>query len=268
VDEAVLTAFKRTIAAFVLVAPLLTAGRLSAAAAPELLQSGCVFGGNNDTSNSADLGLPDGVGNGLLLIRIQADTGSVPPASVTYGGLALSPLPPTKTSDSGYLQTWYLVKPPTGETHSLVVASKDGFLGHSWNVVDEVYGGVDTADPFGAKAHGVVHKSAVWSVRIRTLYDRSVVDDFLEVFSNPASFFPGGRQVLDHDAPWCGGGTSANRGDHLSAPKAGTQILTYTLDVPKSGAYQLLEIRAANAVPPVYSVSAGSVCCGESSRAI
>ena len=129
----------------------------------------------------------------------------------------------------------------------------------SWNVVEELYGGVDTAQPFGAMAHGVVHKSAVWSVNIKTRYDHSVVDDFLEVFSNPASFIPGGRQILNNEGRWCGGGTSANRGDHLSAPKAGPQILTYTLDTPKSGAYQVLEIRGVNAPPPVFSVSAEPV---------
>ncbi|HTA17048.1 MAG TPA: hypothetical protein VK786_04815 [bacterium] len=255
-----MTTFKKMSAALLLTVTLLpAAGRLSAASAPVLIESGCIFGGNNNINNSADLSVPDGVSNGLLLIRIQADTGSVPPASVSYDGVSLSPLAPTKTSDSGYLQTWYLLKPSEGETHPLVVVSKDGFQGHSWNVVEEFYGGVDLDHPFGAKAHGVIRESAAWSVRIKTRYDHSMVDDFLEVFSDPASFVPGGRQVLDADAPWCGGGASANRGDRLSASKAGTQILTYTLDTPKSGAYQVLEIRAANAPPPVFSVSAEPV---------
>jgi hypothetical protein len=245
---------------FFLAASALALGRLPAASTPALLQSGCVFGGNNDISNAVDLRVPDGAGDGLLLVRIQADTGSVPPVSVTYDGVGLRALAPTGTSDSGYLQTWYLVKPPTGATHPLVVVSKDGFQGHSWNVVEEVYGGVDAQNPFGARAHGVIRESAVWTVKFKTRFDHSVVDDFLEVISNPASFVPGGGQVLDADAPWCGGGASANRGDHLSAPKAGKQILTYTLDVPKSGAYQVLEIRAGDGSPAVYSVDAAPLC--------
>ncbi|HTA16875.1 MAG TPA: hypothetical protein VK786_03945, partial [bacterium] len=232
-DAMAMTASRNMSAAVLLIVALLpAAGRLSAASAPVLVQSGCVFGGNNDISNSADLSIPEGIGDGLLLVRIQADAHSVPPMSVSFAGVALRSLAPTKTSDSGYLQTWYLIKPPSGDDRPLEVVTKDGFQGHSWNVVEELYGGVDTAQPFGAMAHGVVHKSAVWSVNIKTRYDHSVVDDFLEVFSNPASFVPGGLQILDGEAQWCGGGTSASRNDRLSAPRAGTQILTYTLDTP------------------------------------
>lgn len=229
---------------FFLIASLSCAG-LRAMEGPSLLQSGCLFGGNNKPSNSADLAMPDGDRQGLLLIRIQADTRTLPPLSVSYEGIPLKPLRPTKTSDAGYLQTWYLVGPPAGGGHPLMVVCKDGFQGHSWNVVDEVYCGVDTAEPFGAKAHGVFPSSAVWSLTFKTRFDHSVIDDFLEIESDPGSFEPSGDQVFDGGAPWCGGGSSANRGDHLDAPKAGTYPLSYTLDGPKGGAYQILEIRGA-----------------------
>ncbi|HTB21869.1 MAG TPA: hypothetical protein VK914_04090 [bacterium] len=228
-----------------LAAMLLIAGGLAAADGPSLLQSGCVFGGNNDPANTADLAMPDGDSHGLLLVRIQADSGTRTPVSVSYDGIALKALLPTRTADSGFLQTWYLAQPPSDGSHPLEVDCKDGFHGHSWNVVEEVYCGVDTADPFGAKAHGLFRESATWKLKFKTRFDRSVIDDFLEVADNPSTFVPSGDQVLDEEAPWCGGGASVNRGDHMDAPKAGTYALGYALDTPKTGAYQILEIRGA-----------------------
>jgi hypothetical protein len=238
-------ALQRTARAFILAALVPAAHGLFAADGPSLLQSSCVFGGNNDPGNSADLAMPDGDSKGLLLVRIQADSGAQAPVAVSYKGIALQPLRPTGTADAGYLQTWYLAQPPAGGSFPLEVDCRDGFKGHSWNVVEEVYCGVDTADPFGAKAHGLFRAGAVWHLKFKTRFDRSVIDDFLEIADNPSSFIPAGDQVLDNEAPWCGGGSSVNRGDHLDAPRAGDYSLGYTLDTPKTGAYQILEIRGA-----------------------
>jgi len=107
-------ALQRTARAFILAALVPAAHGLFAADGPSLLQSSCVFGGNNDPGNSADLAMPDGDSKGLLLVRIQADSGAQAPVAVSYKGIALQPLRPTGTADAGYLQTWYLAQPPAG----------------------------------------------------------------------------------------------------------------------------------------------------------
>ncbi|HXC64885.1 MAG TPA: hypothetical protein VNZ67_11040, partial [bacterium] len=194
-----------------LAAAILSAGALRAACAPQLVQSACAFGGNNNTSNTASVEVPSGLPHGLLLVRVQADGNAVPPISVVYGGRGLKGLAPVTTSDHGYLQTWYLAAPGAGAA-DLVITCADGYKGHSWNVVAEVYSGVDQLQPLGAVAGGKTPKSAAWSHSLGTKSANSLVSDFLEVSSNPASCDPGPDQSPTADGQWCGGGTSANRG--------------------------------------------------------
>jgi hypothetical protein len=232
-------------------AAALAAGILSAAASlpaacgPSLVQSACVFGGNNNTSNTASVEIPSGLAHTLLLVRVQADDNAVPPLDMEFAGRDLRALPPVVTSDHGYLQTWYLSAPPAG-AGDLVVTCADGYKGHSWNVVAEIYSGVDAGRPIGAVAGGRTASSSTWSHSLSTKSAGSVVDDFLEVASNPASCDPGPGQEPLAGGQWCGGGKSANRGSTKAAPQPGKQPLTYTLDTPKAGAWQAVEVRAAD----------------------
>jgi hypothetical protein len=105
---------------------------------------------------------------------------------------------------------------------------------------------VDQRRPIGAVAGGKIASSATWSHSLSTKASNSVVDDFLEVASNPASCDPGADQVPVADGQWCGGGKSANRGSYKAAPQAGPQSMTYSLDTPKAGAWQAVELRSAD----------------------
>jgi hypothetical protein len=192
--------------------------------------------------NTTSYSIPSGVLDGLLLIRIQADTGSVPPSAVKWNGATLAAMASVSTSDGGYMQTWWMLAPASG-AHALEVDSTDGYQGHSWNVEAVVYGGVNQGSPFGASASGLQGSSASWVDTITTQYADSLVDDYLEIENNPHVFTMGNGQVLL--SGWCGGGNSVNRGDYMAAPVAGRQNLTYGFDVPKAGAYSMLEIRGA-----------------------
>jgi hypothetical protein len=234
---------KPLLAAF-LAAALFSAAPLPAACGPQLVQSACVFGGNNNTSNTASVEVPAGLSHSLLLLRVQADDNAVPPISVAYAGQALASLAPQRTSDHGYLQTWYLAAPAPG-ANDLVILCSDGYKGHSWNVVAELYSGVDQRRPIGAVTGGRTASSAAWSHSLATRATDSLVSDYLEVASNPAACDPGPGQEALAGGQWCGGGKSANRGSVKAAPSAGAQALTYTLDTPKAGAWQAVEVRSA-----------------------
>jgi hypothetical protein len=233
--------FALALAAAVLAAPR----TLPAGCGPRLLQSACVFGGNNNTSNTAGVEIPDGLAQGLLLVRVQADDHATPPLAVTYAGQSLTKLAPIRTSDHGYLQAWVLTAPTPG-ANDLVITCSDGYQGHSWNVVAEVFSGVDQRRPVGAVAGGRCASASTWSHSLDTQSPGSLVDDFLEVASNPAACDPGPGQSPVADGQWCGGGKSANRGSTKPAPETGPQSLTYSLDTPKAGAWQALEIRSAD----------------------
>jgi uncharacterized repeat protein (TIGR01451 family) len=222
---------------------------------PVFVQSSCVFGGNNVTQNNANITVPAGHSNMLLLIRIQADGTngqSVPPTYVGYDGLTLSSLAANTVTDGGYLQAWYLVNPPVG-TFNLNIASSDGFLGHSWNVEEVVYADVNQSSPIGATAFANRSSASTWSDSLSTLSPGSIIDDYQEIHDQPASFSLNSGQTLE--TAWCGGGTQVNRGAFLGTTAAGTYSLSYTIDIAKTGAYSALEIEGGPCSSPTPSAS-------------
>ncbi|HXB97332.1 MAG TPA: hypothetical protein VNZ54_04715, partial [bacterium] len=117
---------------------------------PVLVQAANLQPGNgcyNGTPNTFSINVPV-VANEMMLVRLEnGGGGSAVPSSITYAGSGFTLV----RTDAGYtganaISTWRLVAPATG-TNNLVI---NGISNCSWNIVYELYSGVDQATPIGA----------------------------------------------------------------------------------------------------------------------
>ena len=217
------------------------------AKAPSLLLArtvakGCI----KDKVTRIKLRLPE-ARQGLLLLRIEAGGGAaglMEDASLSFAGKALKLF----ASDPGYddlrLLTYYLAQPAAGEGE-LEIALKESSC--NWNVVAELYEGVDPNHPLGAHSAQTGENAPNFITRIKAQGSASALDDFLAV-SNVVS---GGVQVelglKQESHGFASGCCEEIYGDWKPlSGNAGPQEMTYALSQNKSYASQLIEVRSGS----------------------
>jgi hypothetical protein len=214
---------------------------------------GCLNGTPNTFSVTAPL-----VANTLLLVRLENGSGPSVATSITYNGSPLTLI--GGGSVPGYLGTlsaYYLVSPAPG-THNLII---NGISGCSWNVIYEIYSGVDQVTPIGATAAGNGNVGAAgfaFTVNINTTGPASLVSDYVQSDQEepPGTCTLGaGQNNLGVAFNCC----ETVFGDWKDVGGPGPQTLTYTYaQHSKRYGCQALEIRGAancNSPTPTMIVS-------------
>ncbi|HXB96560.1 MAG TPA: hypothetical protein VNZ54_00815, partial [bacterium] len=174
----------------------------------------------------------------LLLVRVENGSAGRPQA-VLYGGVALTPFRTDPTYSGGSLSTFYLAGPPAG-TAPLEIDYLSG--GCSWNVVAELYSGVDQNSPLGA-AGAATGTSNSFSTSLSTTGPESLVSDFMALFqASTSSVTLGGGQVDLGYSPQ-DGCCEEIFGDVKSVGRPGAHTLTYHLNKAKQYTDQLVEVK-------------------------
>ncbi|HXC65239.1 MAG TPA: hypothetical protein VNZ67_12835, partial [bacterium] len=199
------------------------------------------------SSNTATYTNPGGA-NTLMLVRVENGVGtSVLPYWVGYAGRSLSFLRSDPTYSGGNLATYYLVNPPSG-ANSLVLDYVQGAC--NFNVVVEVYAGVDQSNPIGAASTSTGNTSS-FCTSLTSTGPASLLSDFFALGqSNVVTFTLGGGQTSFGYNVASSGCCETIYGDYTIVGSAGSHTLTYSLSLTKPYTSQLVEVRGPFACTP------------------
>ena len=104
------------------------------------------------TTATTDLLLVTLTVTNIALLSLLQPVPANPIASVTFNGIALTPLVATPSGQPNYTATYYLVAPPQSTAANVVITLGAGFTLGGGNIVSSAvsYSGVNQADPFDA----------------------------------------------------------------------------------------------------------------------
>ena len=178
-----------------------------------------------------------GGANGMLLVRIEKG-GSGDVTGVSYGGQPMTLVRQDGTYSGGYLQTWRLLNPPAGN-NSL---SYTNATGCSYNIVAEMYTGVDQSNPIGGSNAGQGSSNSI-TANITTQIAASIVTNYQAIaqVSGITVGLGSGQTSFNYQAST--GCCEEVFGDYRTILSAGPQSLTYSLSQSKQFAWQAIEVR-------------------------
>lgn len=159
--------------------------------------------------------------------------------SVTYGGVAMTPVTSTVTFTNGEVRMYYLVNPPTGTQSAIVTFD----LGLNMVVGVSSFSGVHQTNPFGQLGTGQTTSAAASTTLTGTRFD-SVCIDVVAVYGTLTAVTiatTGTSQASQYNA---GVGASPNRqrGGGSTQTGAGVNIMSWSLSASKSWGQIVAEI--------------------------
>lgn len=208
---------------------------------PQLVDARSVAQACYQAANSIAYENP-GPKDALLVLRLEDGSGAAP-TLVSYGGSAMTLLRRDKDFSGGTMRTYILKNPPAGKGPLEINYARSGC---SWNVVLELYTGVDESEPIAADqfAHSRGEcPDASFTLGLKTSRPNCLLSDFMAVDVLPATVILGSGQTdLNLQTGCC----DNVRGDIKVTAAAGKNTTSYAFSQCKRWSSQLLAIQGTS----------------------